>query len=556
VTLPSLKKVKAVYDQNFRKTSITSGYGTSEAATTNLGYNAVGNLTSVQDPLTQTATFGYDARNRRTSAKDPLNHGVDVTYDAASNILTETRANGELITFDSYDEMNRLLQKTVHRNSNADVTTMDYDLAGNLTAFTDERANPYIYHYDALNRQIDAVYPNSLTEAYTYDFAGNLATRKNRNNAVQTFVNDNRNRPQSFSWSDGTSSVSTAYDAASRVMQITNANATINFTYFDDNLLRTQEEWTSYSGDNNHRTVTYTYDADGNRKTTLYPSGYSFTYNYTNRNQLQSILNNANQTTPASYVYDLDGRLTSRTLDNGTSSTYGFDIVNRVTSIQHNLTTGVRSFGYAFNEVNDITAVQRDSGLGDGFLYDQTQQITTFQQDGTVNLGTGIVTNPASTLTLGFDANGNRTAVNGVNLATPNNLNQPTDAGIGHDNNGNLSGWNGWTYTYDAQNRLVSAVKGTDSAYFYYDGLNRQVARNVNGQIIYSVWDGWTLLEEWRAGNVLDNAYLSGVTGLVKSLTAGNYFYQDRIGSTSHLANSSGQLLESYRYDLFGKPTV
>jgi RHS repeat-associated protein len=33
------------------------------------------------------------------------------------------------------------------------------------------------------------------------------------------------------------------------------------------------------------------------------------------------------------------------------------------------------------------------------------------------------------------------------------------------------------------------------------------------------------------------------------------YYYQDKLGSTTHVANASGALLESYRYDLYGTPT-
>jgi len=43
---------------------------------------------------------------------------------------------------------------------------------------------------------------------------------------------------------------------------------------------------------------------------------------------------------------------------------------------------------------------------------------------------------------------------------------------------------------------------------------------------------------------------------LVKNLTANRYYYQDGSGSTSHLADSGGQLLEWYRYDLQGTPIV
>ena len=32
------------------------------------------------------------------------------------------------------------------------------------------------------------------------------------------------------------------------------------------------------------------------------------------------------------------------------------------------------------------------------------------------------------------------------------------------------------------------------------------------------------------------------------------YYYQDELGSTSHIANATGALLEYYKYDLYGKP--
>jgi YD repeat-containing protein len=68
-----------------------------------------------------------------------------------------------------------------------------------------------------------------------------------------------------------------------------------------------------------------------------------------------------------------------------------------------------------------------------------------------------------------------------------------------YDANGNLTNYKGWTYSYDAQNRLTSASNGTTTATFYYDGKNRQIARNINGVIRISVWDGWELIEEYRS---------------------------------------------------------
>jgi RHS repeat-associated protein len=48
--------------------------------------------------------------------------------------------------------------------------------------------------------------------------------------------------------------------------------------------------------------------------------------------------------------------------------------------------------------------------------------------------------------------------------------------------------------------------------------------------------------------------YVQGYHGLVKTLADNIYYYQDELGSTSHIASSSGQLLEYYKYNLYGKP--
>lgn len=88
---------------------------------------------------------------------------------------------------------------------------------------------------------------------------------------------------------------------------------------------------------------------------------------------------------------------------------------------------------------------------------------------------------------------------------------------------------------------------------------NRQVARNLNpdqsgagGVIRFSVWDGWELLEEYGSERAV--AYLQGATGVIKSWTHNStlYYYQDKLGSTTHVA--TGQLLENFHYDLYGKP--
>ena len=71
----------------------------------------------------------------------------------------------------------------------------------------------------------------------------------------------------------------------------------------------------------------------------------------------------------------------------------------------------------------------------------------------------------------------------------------------------------------------------------------------------FSVWEDWELLEEYDTSNVMKAAYLQGTHGVVKSLVNNIYYYQDKLGSTTHIADPRGNLLESYRYDLYGTPS-
>lgn len=396
------------------------------------------------------------------------------------------------------------------------------------------------------------------SEAWRYDTAGRNDTFTNRAGDIQTMTYGALNRKTGFSWNDGglTPSVTFGYDVASRMTSVTNANATISRTYFNDNLLNT--ETTTYA-DNKARTVTYSYDADGNRATIQYPNGvYSFTYNYTNRNQLQTLVNNSNSATVATYGYDPDGNLTTRTPNNTTSSTYTYDALDRVTHISHVLNGTTRTFDYAYDSVSNRKWTQRDGGTGDVFGYDQNDQAIAILLN---------VANPDTTAvgsqTIKYDANGNRTtfsAYGPTDTYTTNELNQYTarnSSQATYDHNGNMTtGLGGSTYTYDAQNRLLTATTAGTADTFTYDGLNRQVSRKIGtASPVYKVYDGWDLIAEYPSGATSpSNAYLAGAGGLVKNMSTGRYYYQDASGSTSHLADSSGHLLEWYRYDLQGTP--
>jgi YD repeat-containing protein len=195
--------------------------------------------------------------------------------------------------------------------------------------------------------------------------------------------------------------------------------------------------------DNFHRTVTYAYDADGNRANITYPSGKDYSYGYTGRNQLWSVLDNSSGIYQAAFTYDKAGNMITRYVGNNWVVTDASqrDSLNRVTHVEHRLVGAPRSFNYQFDARSNRTSIQRDGATPEVQAYDATQQLTQTVTNG-------------SAVTMVYDNNGNRTSTNGLGGYASDNLNQYTMfkwIGATYDTNGNLETYDGWKYTYDVQ---------------------------------------------------------------------------------------------------------
>ncbi len=613
VTLPSTtKRIKTDYYDSRLKWKVTVAPSTLDAATTSYEYDNVGNVTKVIAPNQQpgqqydgkSTQTDYDERNRPWRITDALNHITTITYDQFGRKKKITHPNQQTVTYDDFDQMNRVKQQTA---TNAGTTKYAYyPGSGLLHTMQDPRlvatqsSEQYEYVYDLMARKTSARYPHDsggvqTVESFVYDTCntgpglgtGTLYQFTNRKGNKQTFAYDGLNRMVAFSWDDGvTPSTLFSYDGASRLTDINNSSATVHRAYFNDNLLQSETENITLSSGTS-KTVNYGYDADGNRATLQYPSNsYSFTYLYTGRNQLQYIF--SGNTPLATYGYNPNGDMISRNLQPRGSSSYTYDELDRVKHIEHLFSGAPRTLDYDYDTVGNRKWAKHEDGYGDVFGYDLNDQVTAVLLD---------IQNPDTTSvgdqTIFYDGSGNRTvfrpydyqdayAVNDLNQYTtrtesdnplrptptprppPSPTPRPTPPGqqaAAYDYAGNMTtGFDGSTYVYDAQNRLLSATNGGATLLFAYDGLNRQVSRTVTSNFspetgtTFSVWDGWDLLMEYRADGTTTAAYLNGPSGLVKNLTSGNIYFQDGSGSTSLLTDSAGNLLEWYRYDLQGMP--
>ena len=570
---PSGRETRIEYDENGKQSAIIVAYGTSEAATNRFEYDLVGRMTNRIDALGNEYRTTYDALNRPVMQTDPLFNTTVTFYDPLGNNTGLLRPDN-VATTNHYDLMNRL---TVSVDAAGNTNTFSYDSAGNLLSLTDARDATHAYTYDAAGRKRVMTYPDGSTEQWAYNAVGAVEYYTNRAGHVRTSAFDNRNRETNYVWSDGlTPAVTRTYDAVGRLSTLNSTISQLTYSYDDANQLLAETQ--AITGQT-PQTLSYTYTDDGQRDAITYPNGTIVTNDYTQLGLLKSLTLNGATNALATYGYDALGRRTSRAYDNGTASFYSYTTNSQIAQITHTNGAGVfASFEYGYNNLGHRLYEKRADGLGDAYQYDVLGQVTNVQYE-----AWDVDTNPqfgSRNVGYNYDPNGNREAVidNGVtDTYVANVLNQYTNitmsggwAGVPtYDGNGNLVAALGTTNTYDAQNRLLSSENVTNRMVFEYDAKNRCVRREVfvhtnatwsfsHAYLLY--YDGWNLVEERATNNTAICHYVHGANTdeILVRIGASDpvYRYENALGSVTALASATGDVVETYKYDIYGKASV
>jgi YD repeat-containing protein len=166
--------------------------------------------------------------------------------------------------------------------------------------------------------------------------------------------------------------------------------------------------------------------------------------------------------------------------------------------------TAFRTIAYTLDPTGRRTS-RTENAASDSYGYDPTGQLTAATYASGANA------------TYDYDATGNRETVTGTvpgsGNYTANALNQYLSAQSqtpAYDTRGNLTGFAGWTHTYDSKNRLLNTTNGTTTVATTFDFRNRAVSRTINGVTTYFVWDDWSLIEERDASGTLIQKYIQG----------------------------------------------
>ena len=261
------------YDSVGRRTSITSPQytppgGSALVAIERFAYDPVGNLTRRVDRLGQVWTFEFDSLNRAVrqvapSASIGAAQATTLTwYDAVGNVVKTVDALGATTTCE-YDALNRKRAVTevlrpagARTTTELAVTTLDYDVLGNLVYRRDPLGNVTTQIFSPLGELLRTTLPASgdqpSSSSYSYDLAGRVVAATDALGREQRMTFDQAGRATSMSLAAPAvaggavlGATTFSYDAAGNRLAVTRPEGdSTSFTYDGLNQLRTVSEMT------------------------------------------------------------------------------------------------------------------------------------------------------------------------------------------------------------------------------------------------------------------------------------------------------------------------
>lgn len=433
-------------------------------------------------------------------------------------------------------------------NTEAAEATWVYNSNGQIATIIDGNGNRADMRYDRYGRQDRWTFP-STTRASAYNDATPataVATAGSVNAAdYEEYSYDSNSNRTNLRKRDGRN-IAYAYDSLNRVTQTTypNGGATAVYYGYDLRNLRLYARYTSSSGSgvtNSYdgfgnllsqstnmssaaRTLTYSYDANGNRTRIVHPDSQYFDTGYDGANRPYSLSDPLGWR--ALYTYHDHGAIYATERANGAHNYVNYDGVQRTYSRELHYPASFAAWDvtwvYGYNPANQINSIYRDNNI-----YAWTGHYAVQR------------------------------------AYTTNGLNQYSAAGgasFTYDANGNLTSDGTRTFGYDVENRLTSATGGVTLS---YDPLGRlfQVSSTA-GPTTQFLYDGDALVAEYVSG-AMTQRYVHNVGADVpmlsyqgSALTYPYYLHADHQGSIMATSNIVGYPTAYNSYDEYGIPAA
>lgn len=448
-----------------------------------------GKVTKITDPLLNQSQFSYNANNYLEYLIDPANNRYDYQYVGHDLTKVIDPRNGET---------------NFTPNSYGQLLTLQDARGGAPTVFDYYTSGPDIHRLETVTNPVSGV------DSYTYDSRGRVYTHTDPKNNTTTYpLYDDLNRMRQIVYPDQTTKTYT-YDCC-RLETVTDQNGAVAFSYGP---MKRLSSFTDVYG----KVISYSsYDKNGNLTALTYPGNKVVTYGYDEADRLTTVTDWLSNVTR--YEYTPAGDLYKTIYPNGSTITHSYDKAHRLTSMVDTKADGTLNavYGYTLDSRGNRTDVSFYQPL----------------------IAVPSVPSPVSST---YDAD--------------NRLQTAGDIDYEYDANGNLDtvtvGSDVKDYTWDYEDRLMGLVAAGNTYEYKYDGLGNRVMRKVNGEETRYLPG---MLGETDANGNVTAYYVYGL-GLISKITPSDqtyYYHFDGTGSTIAISDSSGNIVNKYGYDEFGK---
>ena len=324
-------------------------------------------------------------------------------------------------------------------------------------------------------------------------------------------------------------------------------------------------------------TLTYEYDADGDRTSMDDSLGGLVSYSYNARDELtkETLSGSGVSATAVANTYDNAGNMTGQIrysnldeTDVVAATSYTYDDANQMTGITDKNSSGTTlvSYGYTYNAAGLVSQETRtwDSGSDSdtlGYTYTNNDQLT----------GVTHTDGSFSSESFAYDANGNQTGT-GYTTSTGNEQTASPGYTYTYDADGNMltstqtSTGDVWTYTYNFRNLMTAAAERNSGdtiiaqVTYTYDALDNRIGMDENGTQTWTLYDGSKRIMDFNGSGSLEMRYLNGPTGdlvdtVIARESAGGtiaWYLPDRLGTVRDLINNSGSIIDHVDYSAFG----
>jgi RHS repeat-associated protein len=580
-------------------------YTDAAGQTTSFTYNNAGQMVKTENVLGETmATYDYDSLGdlrlilnfngdrqaildydtfgrleryfdlRHIASNDSGVWKIQYTYDAMDRLTSETYSDGSRRSY-TWDKLD--LVKVSDRKGRTTAYTYDSvrnltavtDPLGNTTKFgyyenqklkslTDPRGNTTTWGIDVQSRVTAKAYPDGSAVSYTYEATtSRLKAVRDALGQEKQFSYAPDNRPTGTTYLNAvhpTPNTQLTYDAFfPRIVSMTDGSGKTEYQYGPVGSLGALQ-LSKELGPFQNATIAYHYDLLG-RVVARIVGGNTETYSYDPIGRLVGHTNNLGSFAIA-YLGQTTRPVSRGNATVGTTWAYESNLGDRRLNSIANRETA-RSYQYmSFPElgISKITETRTDATTQEwGYGYDATDRLLSAQAA------------PGGAYGYAYDPADNITAIqrpDGSSALTYNNLNQINtfdEVLFSYDANGNLIADDRHTYTWDAENRMVSiGYKNQPSKQtsFRYDGLGRRVAivsrdGSTDRETRY-LWCGNSLCQARDATDTVIRRYFTEGEEIPGAGTL-LYYARDHLGSVRDLLSAqSGTQVASFDYDPYG----